>query len=280
MSVNSYQQKEKTLLTEIARLEKSLANEQKNIATSEKKIASNQSDIARSKNASTIRTKQRTIESETRKLVQSKGKVADLSSKLARKKKDLGDNQIKLTKATQTENNKFQKNLQNSYEEQLKKMRQLQQEEIKIIHSDVLNDPSLSDKEYDIFISYASEDSNYVDKLETAFNEAGFSIWRDKTSIGWGTSIRQSIDNGLAKSKFGLVVISSDYIQKYWTGYELDGILSKESSTGRQMILPLWHNVTKDEVDSKSPSLSNRLALDTRLNTVSEIIEAFKSLTE
>lgn len=280
MSVNSYQQKEKTLLTEIARLEKSLANEQKNIATSEKKIASNQSDIARSKNASTIRTKKRTIESETRKLVQSKGKVADLSSKLSRKKKDLGDNQIKLTKATQTENNKFQKKLQNSYEEQLKKMRQLQQEEIKIIHSDVLNDPSLSDKEYDIFISYASEDSNYVDKLETAFNEAGFSIWRDKTSIGWGNSIRQSIDNGLVKSKFGLVVISSDYIQKYWTGYELDGILSKESSTGRQMILPLWHNVTKDEVDSKSPSLSNRLALDTRLNTISEIVEAFKSLIE
>ncbi|WP_429974764.1 TIR domain-containing protein [Enterococcus sp. DIV0840c] len=280
MSVNTYQQKEKSLLNEIARLEKYLANEQKNIATSEKKIASNQSSIARSKSASTIRTKQRTIETETRKLVQSKKKIADYSSKLARKKKELGDNQIKLTKATQAENNKFQKELQNSYEEQLETMRQLQQEEIKGIHSDVLNDPSLSNKEYDIFISYASEDSNYVDKLEAAFNDAGFSIWRDKTNIGWGNSIRQSIDNGLVKSKFGLVVISSDYIQKYWTGYELDGILSKESSTGRQMILPLWHNVTKDEVDAKSPTLSNRLALDTRLNTISDIVAAFKSLIE
>lgn len=98
--------------------------------------------------------------------------------------------------------------------------------------------------------------------------------------MGGGNSIRQSIDNGLVKSKFGLVVISSDYIQKYWTGYELDGILSKESSTGRQMILPLWHNVTKDEVDAKSPTLSNRLALDTRLNTISDIVAAFKSLIE
>ncbi|OTP28244.1 TIR domain-containing protein [Enterococcus mundtii] len=280
MSVNTYQQKEKSLLNEIVRLERNLANEQKNIATCEKKITSNKSSIARSKNASTIRTKQRTIETETRKLVQIKKKVADLSSKLARKKKELGDNQIKLTKATQTENSKLQKKLQNSYEEQLKTMRQLQQEEIKVIHSDVLNDPSLSDKEYDVFISYASEDSNYVDKLESAFNDAGFSIWQDRRSIGWGNSIRQSIDNGLIKSKFGLVVISSEYIQKYWTNYELDGILSKESSTGRQMILPLWHNVTKDEVDSKSPSLSNRLALDTRLNTISDIIEAFKNLIE
>lgn len=280
MSVNTYQQKEKSLLNDIARLERNQANEQKNITTCEKKIVSNQSIIARSKNASTIRTKQRTIEIETRKLVQIKKKIADLSSKLARKRKELGDNQIKLTKATQTENGKLQKKLQNSYEEQLKTMRQLQQEEIKVIHSDVLNDPSLSDKEYDVFISYASEDSHYVDKLESAFNDAGFSIWQDRRSIGWGNSIRQSIDNGLIKSKFGLVVISSDYIQKYWTNYELDGILSKESSTGRQMILPLWHNVTKDEVDSKSPSLSNRLALDTRLNTISDIIESFKNLIE
>lgn len=46
------------------------------------------------------------------------------------------------------------------------------------------------------------------------------------------------------------------------------------------MILPLWHNVTKDEIDKKSPSLSNRLALDTRINSLDEILDAFKSLLE
>lgn len=280
MSISSLQQKEKTLLNDINRLEKNLASEQKKASDADKKVADCQATISRSKVASTIRSKQRTIESETKKSVSAKSKVADISGKIAKKRKELGDTQVKLSKARTEESETFQKDLKRSYDRQINKMKQIQSEEIKVVQSEILNDPSLSDKEFDIFISYASEDSDYVDKLEESFINADFSVWRDKSNIGWGQTLRQSIDTGLVKSKFGLVVLSSKYIQKYWTGYELDGILNKESSTGRQMILPLWHNVTKDEIDKKSPSLSNRLALDTRINSLDEIVENFKSLLE
>ncbi|MDT2493402.1 TIR domain-containing protein [Enterococcus avium] len=280
MSISSLQQKEKTLLNDINRLEKNLASEQKKASDADKKVADSQATISRSKVASTIRSKQRTIESETKKSVSAKSKVADISGKIAKKRKELGDTQVKLSKARTEESEAFQKDLKRSYDRQITKMKQIQNEEMKVVQSEILNDPSLSDKEFDIFISYASEDSDYVDKLEESFLNADFSVWRDKSNIGWGQTLRQSIDNGLVKSKFGLVVLSSKYIQKYWTGYELDGILNKESSTGRQMILPLWHNVTKDEIDKKSPSLSNRLALDTRINSLDEIVENFKSLLE
>lgn len=280
MSISSLQQKEKTLLNDINRLEKNLVSEQKKASDADKKIADCRATISRSKVTTTIRSKERTIETETKKSVSAKSKVADLSGKIAKKRKELGDTQVKLSKARTEESEKFQKDLKRSYDRQITKMKQIQNEEIKVVQSEILNDPSLSDKEFDIFISYASEDSEYVDKLEQSFKNAEFSIWRDKSSIGWGQSIRQSIDDGLAKSKFGIVVLSSKYIEKYWTGYELDGILNKESSTGRQMILPLWHNVTKDEIDKKSPSLSNRLALDTRINSLDEILDAFKSLLE
>ncbi|WP_315306504.1 TIR domain-containing protein, partial [Enterococcus devriesei] len=267
MSISSLQQKEKSLLNDISRLERTLASEQKKSSDADKKIADSKTAISRSKVASTIRSKQRTIESETKKSVSAKSKVANISGKIAKKRKELGDTQVKLSKVRTEESEKFQKDLKRSYDKQITKMRQIQNEEIKVVQSEILNDPSLNDKEYDIFISYASEDSEYVDKLEKSFKNANFSVWIDKSNIGWGQSIRQSIDNGLAKSKFELIVLSSKYIQKHWTGYELDGILNKESSTGRQMVLPLWHNVTKDEIDKKSPSLSNRLALDTRFNS-------------
>ncbi|WP_313630115.1 TIR domain-containing protein [Enterococcus devriesei] len=278
MSISSLQQKEKSLLNDISRLERTLASEQKKSSDADKKIADSKTAISRSKVASTIRSKQRTIESETKKSVSAKSKVANISGKIAKKRKELGDTQVKLSKVRTEESEKFQKDLKRSYDKQITKMRQIQNEEIKVVQSEILNDPSLNDKEYDIFISYASEDSEYVDKLEKSFKNANFSVWIDKSNIGWGQSIRQSIDNGLAKSKFELIVLSSKYIQKHWTGYELDGILNKESSTGRQMVLPLWHNVTKDEIDKKSPSLSNRLALDTRFNSLDEIVENFKSL--
>ncbi|MDT2759313.1 toll/interleukin-1 receptor domain-containing protein [Enterococcus xiangfangensis] len=280
MSISSLQQKEKTLLNDINRLERNLASEQKKASDADKKIADSRATISRSKVATTIRSKERTIESETKKSVSAKSKVADISGKIAKKRKELGDTQVKLSKARTEESEAFQKDFKRSYDRQITKMKQIQNEEIKVVQSEILNDPSLSDKEFDIFISYASEDSEYVDKLEESFKNADFSVWRDKSNIGWGQTLRQSIDNGLIKSKFGLVVLSSKYIQKYWTGYELDGILNKESSTGRQMILPLWHNVTKDEIDKKSPSLSNRLALDTRINSLDEIVENFKSLLE
>ncbi|MDT2673339.1 TIR domain-containing protein [Enterococcus malodoratus] len=280
MSISSLQQKEKTLLNDINRLERNLASEQKKASDADKKVADSRNAISRSKVASTIRSKERTIESETKKSINAKSKVAEISGKLAKKRKELGDTQVKLSKARTDESERFQKDLKKSYDKQVAKMKQIQDKEVKVIQSEVLNDPSLNDKEYDIFISYASEDSDYIDKLEASLKKEGFSIWRDKSNIGWGQSIRQSIDNGLLKSKFGLIVISSKYIEKYWTGYELDGILNKESSTGRQMVLPLWHNVTKDEIDKKSPSLSNRLALDTRINSLDEIVDNFKSLLE
>lgn len=43
------------------------------------------------------------------------------------------------------------------------------------------------------------------------------------------------------------------------------------ASGGEQLILPIWHNVTKDEVIRYSPSLADKLALRTADKTVSEI---------
>ena len=100
--------------------------------------------------------------------------------------------------------------------------------------------------------------------------------------IKWGDSMRSKIDDGLRKSKFGVVVLSPDYIKdgKYWTKTELDGLFQIESVNGK-MLLPVWHNLTKKEVMEYSPIVASKLAMTTANMTPQEMAkELYKLLSE
>ena len=87
-----------------------------------------------------------------------------------------------------------------------------------------------------------------------------------------GDSLRRSIDKGLANSKFGIVVLSPSFFAKNWTQYELDGLVAKEMTAGK-VILPLWHKVSKDEVMAYSPTLADKVALNTAMFTTDELVK-------
>lgn len=131
----------------------------------------------------------------------------------------------------------------------------------------------LAPRDYDVFISHASEDKDDVVRpLALALREKGLSVWYDEFELKIGDSLRRKIDLGLAKSNFGIVVISRDFIKKGWTNYELDGLITR-SISGEQQLLPIWHNITKKEVIAYSPSLADKVARNTAVNTVEEIAE-------
>lgn len=130
-----------------------------------------------------------------------------------------------------------------------------------------------SDKEYDVFISHASEDKeDVVRPLAKSLKEKGISVWYDEFELKIGDSLRRKIDQGLSKSRFGIVVISRAFIKKGWTNYELDGLMTKAIS-GEQILLPIWHDITKQEVIDYSPSLADKVARNTSQETVEEIAE-------
>lgn len=126
------------------------------------------------------------------------------------------------------------------------------------------------DKVYDVFVSHASEDKDVARPLAEALRAAGLSVWFDEFELKIGSSLRQNIDKGLARSRFGIVVLSPDFLAKGWTNYELDGIVSR-SVNGEQVILPIWHQITKQEVIDFSPSLADKVARNTSTFTVEEI---------
>jgi hypothetical protein len=128
-------------------------------------------------------------------------------------------------------------------------------------------------KEYDVFISHASEDKEAVVRpLANALKQKGVRVWYDEFELKIGDSLRRKIDQGLSKSRFGIVVISRSFIKKGWTNYELDGLMTKAIS-GQQTLLPIWHDITKQEVIDYSPSLADKVARNTSQETVEEIAE-------
>ncbi|MDP9388003.1 MAG: DUF1883 domain-containing protein [Actinomycetota bacterium] len=133
-------------------------------------------------------------------------------------------------------------------------------------------------REFDVFISHASEDKDAVVRpLAAALSARGLSVWFDEFELRIGDSLRRKIDVGIARSRFGIVVLSPQFFAKSWPQYELDGLVTMANS-GRQVLLPLWHGVSRDDVIAQSPSLADKVALHTADLTIDEISDEIASV--
>lgn len=135
-------------------------------------------------------------------------------------------------------------------------------------------------KEWDVFISHASEDKEEIAKpLAEALRSNALAVWYDEYALSVGDSLRRKIDEGLAKSKFGIVIVSPAFFSKHWPQQELNGLAAREVN-GVKVILPVWHCVTQADVAAQSPTLADRLAVSSRLglNTVvDQLLRAMKN---
>jgi hypothetical protein len=133
-------------------------------------------------------------------------------------------------------------------------------------------DLDLLPREHDVFICHAGEDkADVVRPLAHALRKLGVEVWFDEFELHIGDSLRRSIDRGLLGARFGVVVLSPSFFGKGWPNYELDGLVTREVAGDRQMILPVWHKVTRADVLGYSPSLADKLARSTADVPVEEI---------
>jgi TIR domain len=117
---------------------------------------------------------------------------------------------------------------------------------------------------WDVFISHASEDKpDVVLPLAQALTRAGLTVWLDRHELKIGDSLHQKIDEGLANSSFGIVVVSPSFLAKRWPKLELDGLLTAEGVAGRKLILPVWHDIDRATLAKYSPILAGRLGGNT-----------------
>ena len=65
----------------------------------------------------------------------------------------------------------------------------------------------------------------------------------------------------MSKSDYGIVVLSKNFFKKKWPPTELAALETKAANSGRKTILPIWLDITKDEVAEYSPILADIYSL-------------------
>jgi hypothetical protein len=119
---------------------------------------------------------------------------------------------------------------------------------------------------HDVFISHASEDKDsLVRPLAELLRDQHIEVWYDEFSLKVGDSLRRSIDQGLSQSRFGIVVLSPNFFKKQWSQWELDGLVARQNSGDAEVILPVWHQVGRDDVLTFSPPLADKVAVNSSL---------------
>ena len=125
-------------------------------------------------------------------------------------------------------------------------------------------------QKYDFFISYASENKKQALSLVESLKEKNASVWFDDKELKIGDQIRTMLEQGLINSKYGIVLISNEYLNKYWTNQELNSLYEMEEH-GIKKILPILLNISHEEVKQKSPFLASKYSLIYDENNLDEI---------
>ena len=279
MLSEQYQRTVKSLDKEIADLEKKKAAKDREVANLQGKINTLKKSINSHTSASTLNSKMRQIAIHESDQAKKSQDSADLGKKIAEKRKKRAEAYLRLQKEQQNEQKKQDKvnqQIQASYEARIK---ELQQQLLQPVVTTTTT-PIAADEEYDVFVSHAYEDKeSFVDEFVEALRNQELKVWYDMDKLKWGDSMREKIDRGLAKSRYGVVILSPNYIaeHKYWTKAELNGLFQVETVNGKT-ILPIWHNLTKKQVVEYSPIIADRKAMTTALMTPEEIAAELKEL--
>ena len=269
--MNMDQSKLHRLEKEVVDLQKKDAGAAAKIADKNKRANTAMAAASRSSNTTTVQSKLRESERYLKEVESGHNDRARLAADISRKSEEVARLRKRIADSEMKAFNDRQKKEQRLAKEQDRRLKALEKREPQPAGA-----PATQYREHDVFISHAWEDKDgFVRELAEKCHEAGVDAWYDETAVEWGQSLRQAIDRGLANAYFGVVILSENFFKKEWTNYELDGLLQKESS-GSGAVLPIWYKVTKDEVEQFSPSLANRLALNTAVVNIDEIVAELK----
>ena len=266
LSVSSVQSQIVSVQRDIESLSRRQTEKKKRLADRSARAASIRGSINSRTSPGTLQSKTRDINRLEVEVVRLQRDDADLQKKIADKTEKLH----RLQRDLYREQEREQKGFRDAIERQARADRDLQRRALSTIPRTSLAAPGA---DYDAFISHASEDKDVVARpLAEALENLGRKVWFDETELKVGDSLRRSIDHGLSRSRFGIVVLSPAFFAKNWPQYELDGLVAKEVA-GSKVILPVWHKVSKDEVLEYSPTLADRVALNTATLTLHELAE-------
>ncbi len=117
------------------------------------------------------------------------------------------------------------------------------------------------------FISHDSRDKDdLVRQLAHELSKLMCPVWYDEFSLNVGDSLRSSIEAGLKETRKCVVVLSPSFLSNDgWGKAEFDSVYTREILEKDNVILPVWHNVSVEEVYQYSPRLADKVGLNSDL---------------
>jgi TIR domain len=129
----------------------------------------------------------------------------------------------------------------------------------------------------DVFLCHAWDDRKDAAKeLHDLLESKGVSVWFSEKDVLLGSSLLREIDKGLAKSRVGIVLVTPSFIKRV----KGEGIADKELSAllARDLLVPIVHNTTFDELREVSPLLGSRSGLSTIEESMFEVASKLAEL--
>ncbi|WP_407482839.1 toll/interleukin-1 receptor domain-containing protein [Elizabethkingia meningoseptica] len=114
----------------------------------------------------------------------------------------------------------------------------------------------------DVFLCHAWDDRKESAKeLHDLLESKGVTVWFSEKDVLLGSSLLREIDKGLAKSRVGIVLVTPSFLKRV----KGEGIADKELSAllARDLLVPIIHNTTFEELREVSPLLGSRSGLST-----------------
>lgn len=281
MSVDQYQRQINSLDKELADLEKKNAINDKDCANLQGKINTTRKSIKKNISQTMLNSKLKQIASYEAEYAKKTADSAAFGKKIVDKSKNRAGAYLKLQKAQQADQkkqDKTSKKVQSAYEVRITELQNQITESV--MHASTSKGEEYASEKYDVFVAHAFEDKEtFVDEFVAEMEKIGFKVWYDTQRLQWGDSMRERIDNGLRKSRYGIVILSPNYIaeHKYWTKTELNALFQLETVNGKT-ILPIWHDLTKEQVVEYSPMIADRKAMTTEAMTAEEIALEIKTI--
>jgi len=131
------------------------------------------------------------------------------------------------------------------------------------------------------FISHDSRDKDEIARpLAVKLQSMLCPVWFDEFTLTAGDSLRSSIDKGLLDCPKCIVILSPNFCDgQGWTAAEFNGAFARHISAGGGVILPVWHNITKQQVLEYSPMIADLFALDSGLGIDELARQILRALT-
>lgn len=276
MSISSYRSQVDRLTSEIADLHRKAADERTKAAKERGDGLRKSESLSRTTSESTLRSRLREIQRHEEKAADHERRAADHEKRIADKRRSLNSSEASLERAHGDQRRKDEVVARRQRDEDNKRLRQLELARRAVQRpaftprpavrefgvpavrvSKVPKDKGEHEFEYDVCLSFAGEQRDYVKMIARGLQEHEIRVFYDEDEQVklWGKDLAEHLDYIYRKaSRYCVIFISQAYADKEWTRHERRSALARAIQEDEEYILPVRFDDT--ELPGLRPTVS------------------------